>query len=319
MPIKITPKQLEMLRANIPNYKKNISENEKNLKPNKPSERGEGNKRDATLAYYGDRELNEAAGIAKPILSKISNFLQTLATPMFAGKNPDGTPYYGTDKGIRNVDLFNQYEPTAYPGVIAGVKGISPNPRYIEFDKEGDFKPWDEAWAKALGLPNKGKYIVESPYKPTSAKKDGKYYRLKEGIIDPNKILKMWTDAQIGKKLEKDEKTGIIKYMGENASDLAYDDYLKEEPGYKEVDPLQRYQLSQGKDDKGDYVSLYDIYDFNSPILKKAINPYEFYDRVYYKTDKQGNKIPIKITPDNTKKNLLVKTLKSKQSGKANK
>ncbi len=174
MPIKITPKQLEMLRANIPNYKKNISENEKNLKPNKPSERGEGNKRDATLAYYGDRELNEAAGIAKPILSKISNFLQTLATPMFAGKNPDGTPYYGTDKGIRNVDLFNQYEPTAYPGVIAGVKGISPNPRYIEFDKEGDFKPWDEAWAKALGLPNKGKYIVESPYKPTSAKKDGK-------------------------------------------------------------------------------------------------------------------------------------------------
>lgn len=278
-------------------------------------ERGEGDKRSDTFGYYSDREINEGVKRGKPIMGYVSEFLQNLATPMFAGKNPDGTPYYGTDKGIRNIDLFKQYEATAYPGIIAGLVGAFKKPRYIEQDKEGDLLPWDEAWAKSLGLPAKEKYIVSSSYAPSSAKPGGKYYKLKEGIIDPNKILKMWSDAEKGKKLTKDEKTGIIKYMGEKASDLAYDDYLKEYPDYKEVDPMQKYQLSIGNDKQGDYISLYDMYDFNSPILKKAITPYEFYDRVYYKTDKQGNKIP--FTP-NIKKEL-VNTLKKKKNGKASK
>ena len=272
------------------------------------SERGEGDKRSDTFGYYSDREINEGVKRGKPLMGYLSNFLQTLATPMFAGKNPDGTPYYGTDKGIRNIDLFRQYDPTSYPGIAAGLVGAFKKPRYIEQDKEGDILPWDEAWAKSLALPHKEKYIVESSYKPTSAKEGSKYYKLKEGILDPNKILKMWTDAEKGKKLTQDEKTGIIKYLGENASDLAYDDYLKEYPAYKEVDPIQRYQLSIGNDKQGDYISLYDKYDFNSPILKKATTPYEFYDRVYFKTDKQGNRIP--VVQNNKQK--LVKVLKTK-------
>lgn len=287
-------------------------------KKTKP-ERGEGDKRSDTFGYYSDREINETVERGKPIMRGISNFLQSLATPMFAGKNPDGTPYYGRDKGMTNLELFERYPPTAYPGVIAGIKGAFGKPRYIEQDEEGDLLPWDEAWAKALALPVKQKYIVESPYKPTSAKQDGKYYRLKEGIIDPNKILKMWGDAEKNKQIKLDEKSNILKYAGKKASDLAYDDYIKKYPDYKEVDPMQEYQLSMGKDNKGDYIAMFDIYDFDSPILKKTTNPYEFYDRVYYKTDKKGNRIPIKVTPDNAKKNLLVKTLKSKQSGKANK
>ncbi len=38
----------------------------------------------------------------------------------------------------------------------------------------------------------------------------------------------------------------------------------------------------KGSDDKGNFVSIYDKYDFAGP-LNSLIVPYEFYDRYYYK------------------------------------
>lgn len=53
---------------------------------------------------------------------------------------------------------------------------------------------------------------------------------------------------------------------------------------------LKDYQYSKGKDDKGDYVAYYDINDYGNILdIIPNTNPFEIYDRIYYK-DYNGQK-----------------------------
>jgi hypothetical protein len=52
---------------------------------------------------------------------------------------------------------------------------------------------------------------------------------------------------------------------------------------YTIMDPLRNVKYSTGKDNKGEYLSIYDVYDLKSNPLEGFIGePYEIYDRLYY-------------------------------------
>ena len=60
---------------------------------------------------------------------------------------------------------------------------------------------------------------------------------------------------------------------------------------------LANVTIDKGFDERGDYFSIYDIYDFDIPGEKLVGTPYEIYDRVYFDpetkkriSDKETNK-----------------------------
>src|SRR5690606_34513705 len=62
---------------------------------------------------------------------------------------------------------------------------------------------------------------------------------------------------------------------------------------------LGNFQVQEGRDDEGDYISYYDRYDLdpNIPVIGKidgskiAGKPFEIYNRIYYDTDNEGNRV----------------------------
>jgi hypothetical protein len=103
------------------------------------------------------------------------------------------------------------------------------------------------------------------------------YYKFKEFIEYKNRL-----------------KTGTGKLL------LEYVDSLKKMGGTKDVESempsselgneialaLQHYRISIGEDNRGSYISYYDIWDLNVPSegnkLTKVGHPFEVYDRIYY-------------------------------------
>lgn len=55
---------------------------------------------------------------------------------------------------------------------------------------------------------------------------------------------------------------------------------------------MQNVTYGKGSDEKGNYFSIYDKYDFDIPGEELVGKPYEIYDRVYYKTTVQGELEP---------------------------
>ena len=70
--------------------------------------------------------------------------------------------------------------------------------------------------------------------------------------------------------------------------------YSGEEQAY--VIPLRNYTVGLGEDEKGKYVSYYDVWDVKSNAVNKYFDRLpEVYDRIYYEETNDGVKhIPIK-------------------------
>ena len=172
------------------------------------------------------------------------------------------TPEYESVKD--REDLFKRYRPVEYPGFFNSLRGAlypeeQGSPRR---DISGSLDIGEEAWRKALDLPVKEKYIIPSKYKPTKAKDPkAKYYTLKD-IIDPDKLI---TEA---KKLGW--KPGA-KYNMESLAPFIKDGSVTDQEDFGNIDPLQKFQLNI--DPEGNYVSIYDKYDFNFAPANKAIPP----------------------------------------------
>jgi hypothetical protein len=130
--------------------------------------------------------------------------------------------------------------------------------------------------------------------------------------------LEKWRLAELGGHLNYDPKKNRYTYPSKGVFDILYNNYMPEEE-YKQVDPFENYTLGYGKDNNGEYISMYDTYDFDSPVMEKISNPYDFYDRVYFKRDEYGKYKSTKPKDLKQSKKQLLKVLKNKQSGKANK
>ena len=206
------------------------------------------------------------------------------------------------------LKMFEEVRPVSYPGfgslvneglgAIGNALGIT-EPESPSKDKDGDLDFSEEAWARALGIPTKDKYIQkQTEYLPTDAKeKDVQYYKISDNILDKESMIADFKDLPIGYKETVD---GLAGYMKESYFDENNIDVQK----FMDTDPLQNFQVQVGYDKEKDqkYLSIYDKYDFNS-IANAGINPYEFYDRVYIPKESDKEQV-IKNTIDS---NLLYK------------
>jgi LysM repeat protein len=170
-----------------------------------------------------------------------------------------------------------------YPGIMTGVKNISMGLLNMnappEKDSEGLYSIGDEAWQKSLGKTEQemqSHYIVPSKHKPSDAKDpDAKYYTLKKGIIDPQLLIE-----EARKRNLKDNETALMSSL----APFIREGFMPTDE-FSQIDPIQKFKLTKGRDEKGEYVSIYDKYDFNGP-LNSIVTPYEWYDRFYI--DKQS-------------------------------
>ena len=199
------------------------------------------------------------------------------------------------------LKMFEQVRPVSYPGfgsivnegfgLIGDALGLT-DPESPSLDKDGDLDFSEEAWARALKIPTKDKYIKQqTEYKPTTAKdSDVQYYKISDEIFDKEGFLLDFQDMAIGEKQTVD---GLLPYMKE-----AYFEATGQSGSmFMDTDPLQNFQVQVGYDKERDqkYLSMYDKYDFNS-IANAGIKPYEFYDRIYIpkdsdKKEKTKNKV----------------------------
>ena len=169
--------------------------------------------------------------------------------------NPTGYPSYEIAPAIERYIQGN----IVLPGdIIDDVKGWTPN---------------QDAWAFYLGLPQLNNTITESSYKPTITKEKtvadvGKYYTLRN--VYPNFNEQVIEEASTTLE-NKNSETGVVSSFT----------------------PLENVTYSKGRDERGNYYSLYDIYDFSIPLESKIGKPYEVYDRVYYKDYGDGKQKPM--------------------------
>ncbi len=247
-----------------------------------------------------DRKSAYTKGVSEKVLRNI--------TPQGYGdlkKNLDRYKRYQNDLG-RNKDELLWY---------SAAQSKTGKPIHYKIPKREDM------FSLYLGLPQKNNsFSPQTEYKPTNAKDpDALYWK-------PN----YWTEE--GKKeLVKDYLTGYL--LGDN-SNLANERTTVFEPIQDTLgvpwenpktaewvldNPLGDFTVSQGKDDKGHYISIYDIIDFDpfkgsgkgssvnkygASLLKYitgkgydvnedteassllgAGKPYEIYDRIYYNPD----------------------------------
>ena len=224
----------------------------------------------AFMDWYGPK-VNEAAGT-------MTNLgMQALySDPRTAALAP------GLHRGT-NEWLFENVRPVAYPTILTGITEVASGMMGYNappsLDADGDYTVDEEAWRRALGLKTTPKYIVPSQYKPSTAEDpNAKYYTISPTVLDRQKLIQ---EAQA-----RNMQVGDKAYL-ESMAPYIVDGYMSQNE-FSEIDPLQRFKMSVGEDDKGRYLSIYDKYDLSGP-ANELIYPYEFYDRVYYK---RGGRVP---------------------------
>lgn len=142
-------------------------------------------------------------------------------------------------------------------------------------DYFGEDDPYSEdAWRIYLWIPQKNNSFSIGKYKPTKSVDKGIcYYALPEFFKDELYDLYVNKDIKSGLNSEFSFGRG---FFGQNLSQARV---------------LGNFTVNEWMDDRGNYISYYDIYDLSPkiPYLGKTEtskfvgNPFEIYDRIYYK------------------------------------
>jgi hypothetical protein len=145
----------------------------------------------------------------------------------------------------------------------------------------------DDFFSKYLNIPYNKDVIQDSPYTPTTeTDTTSTYSRLNPKFINPQNILDFYFNKSAENKSSAFHSIVPSSGYSEKAIPLIgnesnpQDIYMKD---YTIMDPLRNVKYSTGKDNKGEYLSIYDVYDLKSNPLEGFIGePYEIYDRLYY-------------------------------------
>lgn len=227
-----------------------------------------------------------------------TNLLKLALTPEVRGHVAKTLVDKGTTKVAEKVgdvskqQIFDRYRPIDYPDVIGAV--VNSGKDVPLRDWQGDYHVSEEAWRLALGLPTKPKYISPSKYKPSKANDPNAQYYALNNVYDPQKLIDAYIQKSQGKPGQTIQMDALSPYII-NQDMMTTDNEIP----FTQTDPLQKFILSQGEDERGRYVSIYDKYDFNLPYMDAVVygsnrKPYEFYDRFYYKKDATGKPIYVK-------------------------
>lgn len=171
--------------------------------------------------------------------------------------------YYGEDRITSRNIINNKYK-----------KLLTDKNKYLDRlneISEGYGIHDEDMWRFYLGLPQIDNTVVKSKYIPTNSKdKNITYYTLKE----------LQTPSSINNHYRYKEDILAISFMDEQ----------KFPKQINAVSGLANITVDKGKDERGDYISFYDIYDFDIPFEDRFGRKYEIYDRVYYKDYGDGQK-----------------------------
>ena len=170
--------------------------------------------------------------------------------------------------------VFQNFRPVPYPiastvmdELESAFKGKTNEPRR---DSRGRYTISEEAYRRGLGLPVDSHYLKPSPYKPSqSSNPNQNYYRIVPEVLDREKIVRDFGDKPVGTRVVTD---GLV------ISDYYRRPYRS--PEAVQAEPMANFTISVGEDEKGKYVSLYDIYDLPGS-ANQIMRPFEIYDRVY--------------------------------------
>lgn len=142
------------------------------------------------------------------------------------------------------------------------------------------------------GKPQLHNTLSPSEYKPSKSKDpDAVYYKLNNGDELADYLLKTIKADSFGGDqfikstpgLKQDPYNMPIKGFVQNPDDKRWIDHFSSSN-------MGTYVKSLGEDEKGKYVSYYDIWDIEP---KDFGTPFELYDRIYYTIDENGNAVRI--------------------------
>lgn len=231
-----------------------------------------------------------------------------------------------------NLDRYNRYKKDLgrnKESLLWYAKGDSDEGKIINENIYYKLPKRDDAFSLYLGLPQKNNSFGVSDYKPSKSSEDKVYLKpnywtegMKQSAIDRYFLL---GDKD---KVVTNERVGVFNFKLDSLKNAKVPWSNPESAEWLLDNPLGDFTMSKGKDEKGNYISLYDIWDLqpfsqgegassnkdgNSLIgyLKKfgknvnedteissifgAGKPFEIYDRIYY--DPQTKKV---TQPKNT-------------------
>lgn len=167
----------------------------------------------------------------------------------------------------------------------------------------------EEGFKQYLGLNDSPKYLRKSTYKPTISNlkdyKNREYYSVDKQL--ENDIFNSYKDkVKLNEVLKADEfkvkskfdanvprtKDGYIKLAD------ADENFILGRPMTSRARMLGNFTVSKGKDEKGEYLSYADQYDFPEIFQSKMKgNPYSIYGRIYYDNKQTGGKAKLSNYP----------------------
>ena len=179
---------------------------------------------------------------------------------------PENTP--------QNVRQFAEISPTGYTDLENYTRYMMGDSRW-DMDKPQTTLADEEAWMKYNNIPHKNKNIIPSKYRPSTSVNSNIIYNKFDDTTDSL----MFNDIE--NKL-KDKPYGNIQ-VGE----LEMYNGPATKTGFNMYSPMGNFTIGKGKDEKGEYVSYYDKYDFDSApgFVQSRLpgNEFEFYNRRYLK------------------------------------
>lgn len=151
-------------------------------------------------------------------------------------------------------------------GAIAQMWEAKGNPHWSNKERQ-------DAWKMYLTQPQENGSIHPSRYSPTiSQEEDAEYYTL-PGFLQEF-AAKVGIDELL-KRIAPDGGTVLSPAEMVGGGSKTYD----------QSTVFGKAKFSQGHDEKGHYISIYDKYDFDVPMEREGHGlgkPFEIYDRVYY-------------------------------------
>lgn len=152
-----------------------------------------------------------------------------------------------------------------------------------------------------FGQPLESNILKYSKYSPSiSSNKDSKYISIKDKEFI-NQIL----DIANKNNIPENNSIPVSGYIGDYKKGMREDsffgmgnenDWVEGRKNRGLTNAIGRFRLGRGKDNNGEYISYYDIFDAKSgneyfPTFGTA-KPYEIYDRIYIDKDSTGRYVP---------------------------
>lgn len=149
----------------------------------------------------------------------------------------------------------------------------------------------EDAKAVYLGLPQRTNTLRDAEYTPTQGKlNNGKYITyMREPTFVEDVLMPIYNDLKLGRK-----RIGGKKVAGEVLSLPKYVNSIEEITpkgnAVVHIPFLNNATMSSGHDDRGEYLSIFDTWDYNTGVYAKPGDnigkyidgkPFDIYDRIY--------------------------------------